>query len=108
MTDKKDRNTEKLTDKQTMKEKAIKQRNTRRTENIRLSKGEGRPWSPSPKNETIKQTNNSEKTEKSQKVKVDLVCTIPPPPQLLWQDSHCARCSITSFFPLIQFVGFFL
>ena len=28
----------------------------------------------------------------TQKVKIDLVCTTPPPPQLLWEGNHCARC----------------
>ena len=29
----------------------------------------------------------------------DLVCTIPPPPQPLWQGSHCVRCRICCIFP---------
>ena len=42
-------------------------------------------------------------------MKVDLVCIIPPPPQLLWQDSHCVRCSITWIFSsFFHFVGFFI
>ena len=101
MTDKKDRNTDKLTDKQTMKENAIKQKNKQLIENIKLSKGESRPGFPT----NLKLLNK--KTWKCQKVKVDLDCTIPPPPQLLWQDSHCVRCRMTWIFPLNQFVGFF-